>query len=128
MPELIDSLKTQPFNFALFFLVIFLGMWIANLLSQAKMRPGFIQGFTELMAGIVLGLLIGLALTFHQFTGILSVGSFTLGIFLIINAPAEKKIQRLLGVGAAWISAIWLYWYTWEDLGYLFQIIIQDFQ
>jgi hypothetical protein len=127
MPELIEALRNQPFNLALFFLVIFLSIWITNLLREAKPWAGVAFFFTELMAGIVFGLLIGFALTFHHLTGILSISSVTVGIVLIFNAPKERKVARFLSVGAALVTALLIYWYIWEDFGLLLEIIIEDF-
>jgi hypothetical protein len=51
-----------------------------------------------------------------------------LGVVLIFNAPPEKKPARMLGVSAALVCALTVYWLMWEDLGYLIEVIIEDFQ
>ncbi len=128
MADLIDNIKSQPFNISLFLLIIFLGMWIASAMSKAQPWPKFTLYFNELMAGLAIGLLVGFALTFHNATGILSLGGLTFGVVLIFNAPPEKKPARMLGVGAALLCALIVYWLIWEDLGYLVEAIIEDFQ
>jgi hypothetical protein len=127
MSDLIDSLKGQPFNFSLFFLVIFLGMWIGSAISKSQSWPVLTIYFSELMGGIGIGLLIGLALMFHNAAGILSLGGLTFGIVSILNAPPEKKAPRTLAVSAALVCALTVYWLMWEDLGYLLDAIIEDF-
>jgi hypothetical protein len=127
MPDLVEVLRNQPFNFALFFLVIFLGIWIANLARQAQMWPRLMHLFSELMAGMVFGALIGLALSFHNMAGVLCIGGITVGVVLIINTPKENKIYRILSVSTAMVTALLIYWLFWEDLSYLFEIIIEDF-
>ncbi len=79
------------------------------------------------MAGLAIGILVGFALTFHQATGILSLGGLTFGVVLIFNAPPEKKPARMLGVSAALLCALIVYWLTYEDLSYLLEVIIEDF-
>jgi hypothetical protein len=128
MSNLIDYLRSHPFNFALFFLVIFLGMWIGSALSKANTWPALALYLSELMGGIAIGALLGLALTFHNAAGILSLGGLTLGIVLVFNAAPEKKSARALAVAAAVICAMSVYYLAWEDLGYLFEVIIEDFQ
>jgi hypothetical protein len=128
MSDLIDTLKSQPFNISLFLLVIFLGMWISSAMSKAQPQPKLTLYFNELMAGLGIGLLVGCALAFHSATGILSLGGLTFGVVLIFNAPPEKKPARTLGVSAALLCALVVYWLIWEDLGYLLEAIIEDFQ
>jgi ABC-type nickel/cobalt efflux system permease component RcnA len=80
------------------------------------------------MAGLAIGLLVGFALSFNQAAGIVSLGGLTLGVVLVFNAPPEKKPARMLGVSAALLCALTIYWLMWEDLGYLIEVIIEDFQ
>jgi hypothetical protein len=127
MSDLIDNLKSQPFNISLFLLIIFLGMWIASIMSKAQPWPKFTLYFNELMAGLAIGLLVGFALTFNQAAGILSLGGLTFGVVLVFNAPPEKKSARILAVCAAVACALTIYWLMWEDLGYLIEVIIEDF-
>ncbi|MDZ7288636.1 MAG: hypothetical protein ONB44_03730 [candidate division KSB1 bacterium] len=128
MHDVIDRLKEQPFNLSLFLLIIVLGMWIGSAIAKSRPWPIFTLYVTELMTGLFLGLLIGFALTFHFFTGILSIGTLTMGIVSIFNAPKEKKLARVLAVSVLLLSAILVYWLNWEDLGYLLDTIIEDFQ
>ncbi|MGH7597075.1 MAG: hypothetical protein ACREOI_12030, partial [bacterium] len=121
-------LKSQPFNISLFLLIIFLGMWIGSAMSKAQPWPKFTLYFNELMTGLAIGLLVGFALSFHQAAGILSLGGLTFGVVLIFNASPEKKSARMLGVVAALLCALTVYWLMWEDLGYLIEVIIEDFQ
>ncbi|MGH7450239.1 MAG: hypothetical protein ACRENG_02765 [bacterium] len=128
MSDLIENLKSQPFNISLFLLIIFLGMWIGSAMSKAQPWPKLTLYLNELMAGLAIGLLVGFALTFHSATGILSLGGLTFGVVLIFNAPPEKKRARTLGVSTALLCALTVYWLMWEDLGYLIEVIIEDFQ
>ncbi len=125
---MLEMLKEQPFNYALFFLVIVLGMWIGSALSKAQPWPRLTLYLSELMAGITIGLLVGFALTFHNMAGILSFGSLTIGIVLIFNAPADRKLARILAVSAGLLCALLIYWLMWEDLAYLLETIFEDFQ
>jgi hypothetical protein len=125
---LIDYLQGQPFNFALFFLVIFLGMWIGSALSKSDTWPALTVYLSELMGGIAIGVLLGFALMFHNAAGVLSLGGLMFGVVLIFNAAPEKKPARTLAVIAAVVCAITVYYLAWEDLGYLLEVIVEDFQ
>jgi hypothetical protein len=109
-------------------LVIFLGMWIGSALSKANTWPALALYLSELMGGIAIGVLLGFALTFHNATGILSLGGLTLGVVLVFNAAPEKKPARALAVTAAVVCAITVYYLAWEDLSYLLEVIVEDFQ
>ena len=115
------------FNWALFLLLIFLGIWIASAIGGVKLWPGLIRFFGEIMIGLLLGGLLGYALSFHRYTGILTVLSLTIGTVLFFKADSNNKIQRLLAVLLAFACAGLVYYSEWGDFHYLLDAILEDF-
>ena len=122
-----QSFGTASLNIPLILLVIFLGIWIGSGLGNVRIWPRFIIVLGEIMAGMLFGVLLGYALSYHNFVGILSLGSLTVGIMIVIVADKQNKFFRLLVVVLSWATALSIYWLNWMDFTYLWELIIEDF-
>lgn len=133
MPDstaILDSIANKfdaiNFNVPLLLLVILLGIWLGNLIPAASIWNILSKLFAELMGGLLYGLLLGYALTFHRYAGVLTLGSLVGAIVLLLKA--ENRIFRLLAILLAGVVAGLIYLGEWGDFSYLRESIIEDFQ
>ena len=116
------------FNVSLFLLIILLGIWLGASLKNMQVWPKLMQLFGEMMAGLLVGVLIGFALRAHSSVGIVCLGSVTLGVMIVLNAEPPKRPQRVAAVLVAVAMALFIYWVEWQDFGYLIDSFIEDFR
>ncbi len=116
------------FNVSLFLLIILLGIWLGASLKSMKVWPNLMQLFGEMMAGLLIGLLLGFALRAHNYVGILGLGAVTLGVMTVLNADPPKRPHRFFAVLVAIGMALFIYWIEWQDFSYLIDTFIEDFR
>ena len=125
LESLVSWYDSFTFNFPLVILVVLMAIWLANLIPSIKLWDFLMPILAELMGGILFGLLIGYSLTFHRYSGVLTLGSLVAAIVLILNA--ENKLLRIIGCSVAIITAAIIYLLVWGDFYYLRESIIEDF-
>ncbi|NUO81089.1 hypothetical protein HUU05_13500 [candidate division KSB1 bacterium] len=116
------------FNVSLFLLIILLGIWLGASLKNIKAWPGMMNLFGEMMAGLLVGLLIGFVLRSHTYVGIIGLGTITLGVMAVLNADPPKRPHRFVAVLVMIGMALFIYWIEWQDFSYLFDVFIEDFR
>lgn len=116
------------FNVSLFLLIILLGIWLGASMKSMQVWPKLMNLFGELMAGLLVGLLIGFALRAHSYVGIICLGSIVLGVMIVLNAEPQRRPHRFFAVLTAFAMALFIYWIEWQDFGYLFDSFIEDFR
>jgi hypothetical protein len=116
------------FNVSLFLLIILLGIWLGASLKNVQVWPNLMQLFGEMMAGLLIGLLIGFALQAHRYVGIIGLGTVTLGVMTVLNADPPKRPRRFFAVLVMIGMALFIYWIEWQDFSYLLDTFIEDFR
>ena len=116
------------FNVSLFLLIILLGIWLGASLKNMKMWPNLMHLFGELMAGLLVGLLLGFVLRAHSYVGITCLGGLTLGVMIVLNAEPTNRPHRFFAVLLAFAMALFIYWIEWQDFSYLLDMFIEDFR
>lgn len=116
------------FNVSLFLLIILLGIWLGASMKNMQVWPKLLQLFGEMMAGLLIGLLIGFALRAHSYVGIICLGSIVLGVMIVLNAEPPRRPHRLFAVLTALGMALFIYWIEWQDFSYLLDSFIEDFR
>ena len=116
------------YNIHLILLVILVSIWIGSILPNETLWKKIKDSLAEAMVGVFYGSFLGYALSFHNHTGILTLGSLIGGIVLMING--ENIIPRFWGFAMATFFATVGYFYFsgWGDLDYLYETMLDDFR
>ncbi len=116
------------FNVSLFLLIILLSIWLGASFKSMQAWPGMMKLFGEMMAGLLIGLLLGFVLRSHTYVGIIGLGSVTLGVMAVLNAEPPKRPHRFMAVLVMIGMALFIYWIEWQDFSYLIDSFIEDFR
>lgn len=118
----------SDFDVSLFLLIILLCIWIGSLIKTKETWPGMMKLLGEMMAGLLIGLLLGFVLRGHIYVGVIGLSSVTLGVMAVLNADPPKRPHRFVAVLVMIGMALFIYWIEWQDFGYLIDSFIEDFR
>lgn len=122
-----DAIFNSGFDVKLFLLVILLSMWLGASLKNMNRSSKFMLTLFDILLGLLVGVVLGLAWNANYHAGIFTLAGLTLGITLIVNAEPANRAARICGVIAAFFMALFMYYSQWGSLNFLWDTLMEDF-
>ncbi len=127
-PGFWDSVNNSGFDVKLFLLVILLSIWLGASLKNVSRSSKFMLALFDILLGLLVGMVLGMAWNANYHAGIFTLAALTLGVTLILNSEPANRVARILGVIAAFLMALFMYYSQWGDFSYLMDTLLEDFR